>query len=124
MPFRFMQYEIIEPLSKDEIESAISRNDPDELLYAVLSAALHSDDATWAEEICLRLAKHEHFNVRGNAILGFGHIARIHQQLNEVRVKPLIEAALRDESDYVRGQADGAADDVEFFLKWEIDYPA
>lgn len=118
-----MKYEAIEPGSKDEVEAAISRNEPSELLYAVVSAALHSDDPTWAEGICLRLAEHEHFNVRGNAILGFGHIARIHHQLNEGRVKPLIEAALRDESDYVRGQADGAADDVELFLKWKIDYP-
>jgi hypothetical protein len=118
-----MKYEAIEPRSKDEVESAISRDDPNELLYAVISAALHSDDPIWAEGICLRLAKHEHFNVRGNAILGFGHIARIHQQLNESSVRPLIEAALRDESDYVRGQADAAADDVEFFLKWNVHRP-
>jgi len=118
-----MKYEPIEPQSKDEIESAILRNDPNELLYAVLAAALHSDDPNWAEEICLRLAKHEHFNVRGNAILGFGHIARIHQLLNEGRVKPLIEAALKDESEYVRGQAHAAADDVGFFLKWKVNRP-
>src|SRR5215470_17199029 len=107
-----LKYKDIEPLSKAEVEFAISRNDPDELLYAVLSAALYSDDPDWPEAICLRLAKHEHFNVRGNAILGFGHLARIHGQLNKSRVKPLIEAALRDESEYVRNQADAAADDV------------
>ncbi len=36
-------------------------------------------------------------------------------------MKPVIEAALNDRSDYLRGQADAAADDVEFFLKWEVD---
>lgn len=118
-----MKYEAIKPRSKEDVESAISRNNPNELLYAVLATALHSDDPEWAEDICSRLAAHEHFNVRGNAVLGFGHIARIHRRLNEVRVKPLIEAALRDESDYVRGQADAAADDVKFFLKWKINYP-
>lgn len=97
-----MKYEVVEPRSKDEVEAAILRNDPTELLYAVLSATLHSDDPVWTEGVCLRLAKHEHFNVRGNAILGFGHIARIHQQLDKKRVKPVIEAALKDESDYVR----------------------
>src|SRR5215217_466254 len=115
-----MKYETIEPRSKDEIESAISRNDPNDLLSAVISAALYSDDPDWAECICLHLANHEHFNVRGNAILGFGHIARIHGKLDEGRVKPLIEAALIDESDYVRGQAHATADDVEFFLKWKV----
>lgn len=116
-----MKYEPIEHRSKGEVESAISRNDPNELLYAVLSAALYSDDGNWAEGICLRLSSHEHFNVRGNAILGFGHIARIHKKLNETKVKPVIEAAMNDQSDYVRGQADAAADDVEFFLKWKLD---
>jgi hypothetical protein len=119
-----MKYEAIDPRSKDEIEAAISRNDPQELLYAVLSAALHSEDRVWAEDICLRLAGHENFNVRGNAILGFGHIARIHRQLNEDQVKPLIEAALSDESDYVKGRAEAAADDVEFFLKWKVKRPS
>ncbi|HZG53863.1 MAG TPA: hypothetical protein VEZ40_17295 [Pyrinomonadaceae bacterium] len=116
-----MKYVTVAPRSKVEVEAAISRNDPDELLKAVISAALHSDDPGWAEDVCLRLAKHEHFNVRGNAILGFGHLARIHRRLDERRVKPLIETALREANDYVRGQADAAADDVEFFLKWKID---
>ncbi len=118
-----MRYEDIEPRSKEEVESAISRNDVGELPFAVVSAALHSDDPTWAEGICAHLATHENFNVRGNAILGFGHIARIHRRLDERRVKPLIEAALRDESDYVKGQADAAADDVELFLKWKVARP-
>lgn len=118
-----MKYEAIEPRSKDQVESAISRNETNELLNAIVSAALYADDPRWAEDICLRLAKHRNFNVRGNAILGFGHIARVHRQLNESRVKPLIEAALRDESDYVREQADVTTDDVEFFLKWRVRRP-
>src|SRR5437879_4332210 len=110
-----MKYEAIPVLTKDKIESAIVRDDPEELLYAVLSAALYSDDPEWAEDVCVRLSTHEHFNVRGNAILGFGHIARIHGGLTEIKVKPLIEHALKDKSDYVRGHANDAADDVEFF---------
>ena len=52
-----MKYEAIEPRTKEEIESAISRNDPNELLYAVLSVVLYSDDSDWAEGVCLRLAR-------------------------------------------------------------------
>jgi hypothetical protein len=118
-----MRYEAIKPRSKDEVESSVSWDDVNELPRAVISAALYADDPTWAEDVCLRLAKHEHSNVRGNAVLGFGHIARTHRRLDERRVKPLLEAALRDESDYVRGQADAAADDVEFFLKWKVNRP-
>ena len=67
-----MKYEANEPRSKEEVESAIIRNDADELSYAVVSAALYSDDLTWSEGMCLRSAKQEHSNVRGDAILGFG----------------------------------------------------
>ncbi|HVF27445.1 MAG TPA: hypothetical protein VM943_04330 [Pyrinomonadaceae bacterium] len=118
-----MKYEPIEPRDKDEIESAVSRNNPDELLHAVISANLYADDPEWAESVCLRLVHHQDFNVRGNAILGFGQFARIHRKLNASRVKPMIVAALNDVSDYVRGQACATADDVEFFLKWKINRP-
>lgn len=114
------KYEKIEELSQTEIETVILRDNPNELLYAVLSAAIYSDDSVWAEDVCIRLAAHEHYNVRGNAILGFGHIARIHEKLDEAKVKPLIESALEDESEYVRGQAEGTKDDVKFFLRWRF----
>jgi hypothetical protein len=121
---QYLKYEVIAELSKDEVEAAISRNNPDELSVAVLSAALYSNDRDWAEKVCIRFANYNHFNVRGNAILGFGHIARIHDKLTENIVRPLIEAALVDIEDYVRGQAESAVNDVEFFLKWRIDCPA
>lgn len=113
-------YEAIEEFSPAEIEAAIEQDDIDKLIYAVLSAALYADDSEWAENVCLRLANHEHFNVRGNAILGFAHIARIHRRLNKEKVRPVIVAALNDENEYVRGQAECTAADVNFFLKWRI----
>ena len=118
-----MEYESIPEITKLEVEESIKRNDPEELLYTVLSVALYSEDLNWAESICLKLAKHPHFNVRGNAILGFGHLARIHGKLTEKNIKPIIEAALQDEDEYVRGQAWSASDDVEHFLKWKVKKP-
>src|SRR5258705_5414469 len=118
-----MKYEAVIPKTKDQVESAITGDDPEELCHAVLSAALHSKDPLWAESICLQLAQHPHENIRGNAILGLGHIARIHRHLNSNKIKPLIETALKDESDYVRGQAKSAADDAELFLKWSVARP-
>lgn len=119
-----MKYEAIEPeLSHDAVEAAILINNPEELSYAVLSAALHSDNPEWAEDVCLRLSGHEDFRVRGNAVPGFGHIARIHGKLNKKKILPLVEMALCDESDFVRGQAESAADDIEMFLKCKINRP-
>lgn len=118
-----MEYETIKELNREQIEAAILRNEPDELLMAVLSAALYSNDPVWSESVCLRLADHEHFNVRGNAILGFAHIARTHGKLDADRVKPIIESALSDESEHVRGHAEEAADDIEHYLKWRLPRP-
>lgn len=118
------KYEPIPPLDRKAVEAAIGRNDPEELLHAVLSAALHADDPAWAQEICLRLASHENFNVRGNAVLGFGHLARLHQALDPARVQPVIEKALRDPHAYVRGQAQTAVDDIQHYMHWRIQPPA
>jgi hypothetical protein len=61
-------------------------------------------------------------NVRGNAIQGFGHISRVHEQLDQFTVQPIIEAALSDAHEYVRGQASDAADDTEHFLGWKYEH--
>ena len=118
-----MKYHDIPPLSRAEVEEIVARDDPETLPCAVLSACLHAEDATWAEALCERLAGHRDAAVRGNAILGLGHLARIHRHLTQASARALIAAALADPSAYVRGQADAAADDVEQFLGWVCRQP-
>jgi hypothetical protein len=115
-----LKYKPIPVMSRIEVEEAIQRDDPGELSIAVLAAALYSEEPEWPQEICLRLAGHSHNNVRGNAILGLGHIARIHRTLNRARGEPAIRDALCDPDEYVRGHASDAADDVEIYLGWQI----
>lgn len=117
-----MQYEAIDRMSREEVEAALGRDDPEELIRAVLAVALHSEDGEWAASVCVRLASHGHFNVRGNAILGFGHLARRYGRL-EPAARDIIEAALRDADPYIRGQAEAVADDVQHFLHWKIATP-
>jgi hypothetical protein len=117
-----MKYEAIDSISRETMMAALARDVPDELLRAVLAVALHSEDCDWASSICLRLASHRHFNVRGNAMLGFGHLARRFGRLDPV-ARDIIEAGLGDPDPYVRGQADDAADDVRHFLRWKINRP-
>jgi len=106
--------------SIDEMKAAIDRNDPNELPTAVIGVALYHDDPVFAQDVCVELATHEHDLVRGNAVLGFGHIARRCGSLDEGAVRPIIESALNDRSDYVRGQAWAAAEDVCHFLGWNV----
>jgi len=105
-------------------EEALERDDPLELERLVLDAALESDDRVWAECYCARLAKHRNAVVRGNALLGFGHLARRFGALDRNRVKRLIEIALHAHHEYVRRQAESAADDLETYLSWRFDRPA
>ena len=108
-----------EPWTKKNVEAAIERDDPEELSLVPIVISLYpSDDCFWSESICIRLATHPHSVVRGNAILGFGHLARVCRKLDKKTVKPLIMAALRDPNDYVRGQANAAKSDVQQFLRW------
>lgn len=110
----------VEGWTEADVEAALVRGDPLELLYVPVVVSLSPPDCAWAEAICVRLASHPHFNVRGNAMLGFGHLARVNGRLDESVVKPILQAALDDEHDYVRGQANAATDDVEFFLGWKV----
>ena len=101
-------------------EAAIARDEPAELLYVPIAASLHAERLDWAQGVCARLAAHPDFNVRGNAILGFGHLARRFRQLDRSLVEPLVVRARSDADPYVRGQAHAAADDLRHFLGWDL----
>jgi hypothetical protein len=114
-----MKYTTIEKSLNDKVEKIIAEGNIKEVSALIIEIAMFAEDSDWAEDICLRLATHENANIRGNAILGFGHIGRVHRKLNEAKVKPLIKAALTDKDEYVRGHAHCAKDDTKWFLKWK-----
>ena len=114
-------YQEIPEWTRDAVERALRDDNPDLLLEAVIAVSMFDDDWHHAQELCVRLSSHWHFNVRGNAILGFGHIARVHGQLDRGLVQPIIEDALRDSNDYVRSHGVDAADDTGHFLGWKYD---
>lgn len=110
-----------------DIKAALARNAPDELLHIPLALSLEppeDDHPGYAESVCRDLARHPHPNVRGNAILGFGHLARtagIIWKPKEVRA--LVESGMADTAEYVRGQAETAASDLRHYLKWNLKKP-
>jgi hypothetical protein len=89
----------------------------------ILEFAGESGDRELVENCCVRLARHRNAMVRGNAMLGFGHLARRFGRLDTHRVKRLVDTSLHDGSDYVREQALSAAEDLKTFLAWEFDLP-
>src|SRR5262245_28877484 len=107
------------------IAAALDRNDPMELARLAVGLSMHPPEETrpgYAEEVCLRLARHADPNVRGNALLGFGHLARTAGVIrNADEVRALIEGGLADPDRYVSGQAEAAAGDLEHFLGWKLE---
>jgi hypothetical protein len=110
-----------------EDDAALARNDPEELLQLAVAIALDPPEDTHpghAERILRTLATHVHPNVRGNAILGFGHLARTAGIIWKPKdVRAFVEAGLADPDAYVRGQAEAASDDLRHFLKWNLRKP-
>ena len=103
-------------------EAALERDDPLELIDWILEFSAESGDRELAENCCVRLARHRNAMVRGNAMLGFGNLARRFGRLDAHRVKRLVDTGLHDGSDYVREQARSAADDLKTFLAWEFGF--
>lgn len=102
----------------DDVEAAIARDAPDELPFVPIIIAISSADLLYATTICAKLVKHRDPKVRGNAIMSFGHLARRFNKLDETRVRPLIEQALKDDDEQVRELAQSAADEIHQFLHW------
>jgi len=80
-----------------DVEAVLVRGDPAELLYVPIVVGMNAPrcEQAWAERVCFELAGHPNFNVRGNALLGLGHIARTCRQLDLSRAMPLIARRLQ-----------------------------
>ena len=101
-------------------EAAIARDELASLRPLVLELALEADDREWAQSCLVQLARHRDAEVRGNAIAGFGHLARRFGRLDPGRVRRIVGLALIDPSPRVREQARSAALDLKTFLDWEF----
>jgi hypothetical protein len=111
--------------TETEVEDVLDRDDPKELcVVPIVITNLGPPDFQWAEDICIRLAAHPDPNVRGNAILAFGYLARTCGKVTRAVVEPIVSAGLSDPHPYVRQHAEGAADDIEIYLNWRPAPPA
>ena len=108
--------------TESDVEAVLAKGDPEELLYVPIIVGMNAPDCeqSWVEDICFALADHPHFNVRGNAVLAFGHIARTCGELDLQRVLPILTKALNDSHEYVRGHANAASCDIETYLGVEV----
>ena len=86
-------------------EATIARDDLIELRDVTLEIALEAGDREWAQSCLIQLARHRDADVRGNALLGFGHLARRFGRLDSQRVRRIVAIAFVDPSASVREKA-------------------
>ena len=111
--------------TKEQVVSVIEHDDPDEVLYVPIVVGMSAPEcgAEWAQSVCLRLSQHESDQVRANALLGLGHIARTSQDLQQLTAAAAISRGLLDTSPLVQGYAQDAAADIRHFMGWPA-FPA
>src|SRR4051812_26345414 len=104
-----MKYESLEAVTHEEAEAVARGDDAGALSRVAISVALADEDLEWSTAFLLSLVRNENANVRGNALLGFGHLARRFRSMPKTAlVAAAITAGLADADAFVRGQADAA----------------
>jgi len=98
--------------TKEDVEEVLNRGDPEELLYVPVVITMFCADCEWAAHICAKLASHADALVRGNALLGFGYLAKWCTHVFPQDSIGLVLNGLTDSEDWVRKQASIAVEEI------------
>lgn len=101
---------------------AIARDDVEYLRSGIVAAALNEDDYETVHRMCVVLSAHADEYVRGNAVFGFGHLARLFSTVSAGDAE-IVRAAFEDGAAHVRGHANSAADDILMFVGVDVRKP-
>lgn len=114
-----MKYEEVEPITKRIAKSLLDQNNLEGICRALVRVAMTVPDRAWAQDQCLRFARHEDAFVRGVAATCLGHVARIHKKIDEDEVVPVVRLLLRDPDPQTRAIAEDTVDDFSTYLGWD-----
>lgn len=100
--------------TESDVEEVFVRGNPEELLFIPIIVGMNADcvERSWAENLCVSLAGHQHFQVRANSATGFGHIARVCGGLDLDMAGPAMAKLLKDSDPRVSACAKDAACDI------------
>lgn len=103
-----------------DIWNIVKQNDLEALLLLPMKLGFNHTDWRFIQNICVVLSEHENEAIRGNSFYGLGYAAMTHRKLEKNIVKPVLLRGLKDQSQYVRQNAQVALDDVNQYMKWKI----
>jgi hypothetical protein len=110
-----LTYEEPKPIGRDDALRLLQSDDIDAAEKALLSVALFEPDVEFATRVVFTCARRHEPAMRGTALLCIGHLSRLYRRLPEQPSVELVRAGLHDPSEYVRGQAENALDDLLVF---------
>jgi hypothetical protein len=110
-----MNYEELSPISREDADEALSRDDDTYVLcQSLLRIALHEPEWAWALDHIARFLLHPHPEVRAVAVSGVGYLVRIHRAIDVSRVLPLLYALQADS--YVASRVRDTLEDIRQFV--------
>jgi hypothetical protein len=117
MPMKRLEYRKVCESTREQALKDIATGRTGAVVEALLSLAYHDPDRRFVQELMIAHSGSPERNIRHMAILCFGHIARIHRELDEHRVMPILQAALKDPDPHISGTARDVLQDIGIYLQ-------
>ena len=109
-----MRYSEPLPISKRDVLNALSSEDTDFAVGAIIRMSYCESDGEWAERTCLIALSDSRQPVKLAALTGIGHLARRFETLSCDQTLSSVQGLLSD-PDY-RGAAEDTLDDISIFV--------
>lgn len=113
-----MNYEEATPISRTDAVDVFTTGEPIQICRALVRVVFHDPDWRWVQEQCIRLAARPDPDVRGLVATCFGHLARLHGELDAEKVV-LVLRSLNDDPE-ITGRVEDALDDIRMFLGLDL----
>ncbi|WP_148709634.1 MULTISPECIES: hypothetical protein [Pseudomonas syringae group] len=110
-----MSYKNSPVYDRSTVEKALDSKEIKSFCEALLSIAFYDPDWEWAQRKFLDGLESSNPDIRGLSATCLGHVARIHQKLDKVRVITAFRDHLNDSA--ISGWIEGALSDIDTFVK-------
>jgi hypothetical protein len=105
----------IDPISRNDAEGIFRNGTPSAIAVTLVRLAYHEPDWKWVQDKCIGFSSHSDVWVRRTCATCFGHIARIHGEIERDKVMVVLKRLLLDSD--VKGEAEDTLEDFKVFLK-------
>ena len=110
-----MEYDKIKRIDRHTAQQILEHGNTEEKIAALLGLVLNDPDPVWLQELCIDIiVTTADLWLQRNAITCLGHIARIHGQIDEKVVRPLLLSLKKDSE--LAGFVEDTLGDLDVFL--------